>query len=250
MFFLAWAIEQTPAAFTGPWPRLSDRSVSYRLPLLAMCCQNPSVGTGETKRHTGRNLAILGAAAAVCTILALIFDVFSYVVPSPPTPPAAAVATAEPEMTTPEQQGTSPTPKPSPSASTSTPGSSPTAAVAAAPPIDTVTITTARIEIKGLERHHLGVDLYDVEAQPDYETFVYTAAGRIEGDDCYVAWTVYNNNELKDQARTGCAKSPGWGGPYWPDVDYQPGSVLVTADITTDAGASFHTEVPFQMIEN
>jgi hypothetical protein len=204
------------------------------------------MSTASPEPRRNRIAAAIIVIAAVCTILGFQFDLFAYFFPSVQSAQGTTTSADDPSdvqaTTSPATTDTATSPPSVPPLPTAT-------FRPAAAQIDATTITDARIEIKGLQENHLGVDLYDADAEPDYETFVYTEAGRLEGEGCYVAWAVYNNDVLMDTSRTGCAKKPGWGGPYWPRLTYDPGAVLVTADITTDAGAQFHAEVSFQMID-
>jgi len=189
------------------------------------------------KRLATQAVKGIGVLAALATIVGVIYVVMDHLPSS---------SSGEPHQS-----------DSSPSAPFSTPSNEPQAVVSTAktssssPPavLDVVTITEARIEVKGLSSDRIGVDLIDVDSNPDYEAFVYTAAGRSGREGCYVAWTLINNGTTLETYRSQCAPAPGFGGPFWPRVNYAPGSVTVTADITTDAGGSAHAETTFQMTE-
>ncbi|MET1087877.1 MAG: protein kinase [Arthrobacter sp.] len=163
---------------------------------------------------------------------------------STPSEASTASETPTPSKVPTPTPTVSETPRQNPAPPTSTPAatSSPPAAISRE-------ISDGRIEISS-SRGKLGPGLYDASTSPGYEPYVYTAAGRLGSEGCYAQWRVVNNGILLDTRRTPCERSPISSEVYWPRVDYEPGSVEVTADITTDWGASSKLSVTFEMVKN
>lgn len=108
-------------------------------------------------------------------------------------------------------------------------------------------ITEARIEVSSNGK--VGPNSWEVGSQPGYEPVVITESKRLDrGDGCYVQWSVVNNGVTLDSDSTACAARGGFSEAYWPHVDYQRGTVKVTAKISTDWGESAVASVEFMIV--
>lgn len=196
--------------------------------------------------RTTRHLTTLPTFVVLAALLGACSSTAGSGIANGTPPPSPASATVSPSPT--PSDTTMPTPTstpettPSPTLSVSAPSQATSAALSG-------DITDGRIEITGGGK--LGPNLYDVQARPGYEAYVYTAAGRLGPNGCYVQWRVVNNGKLLDTKRTSCAAQPSFSEVYWPNsIKYEVGTVEVTANITTDWGATKLLKVTFQTVAN
>lgn len=188
-------------------------------------------------------IAIIGAVLFFFIQLGILDPIFKPQSQPQAEPAPASSPASEPEAEPASQPVATPSGvyvSPAPVAASPEPSSTP-------PPLDDKTIIEARIE-RTSKIGNIAPGVVAESANPSFNTVVVTEAGILGlGDECYVHWTVQNNDQTLSTRDGRCAPESGVGAAFWPRVDYEPGTVRVTADVTVVGGDSRSLEYVYEV---